>query len=88
MRGLQVQVTSPGRTCRRRRGVRDAPAIADLRAAPTSQPGGVSGHGLHPSPDLGRLASLDVLRAGSRGLTNHITTSSLELYRRLLRAEI
>ena len=68
MRGLRVQVTTPGRACRRRRGVRDAPAIADLGAAPTSPPGGVCEHGFHPFPDLGRLASLDALRAGSAGL--------------------
>jgi hypothetical protein len=68
MRGLRVQVTTSGRTCRRRRGVSDAPAIADRGAAPTSPPGGVCEHGFHPFPDLGRLASLDVLRAGSAGL--------------------
>ena len=67
-RGLRVQDTSPGRTCRRRRGVCDASAIADLGAAPTSPPGGVCEHGFHPFPDLGRLASLDILWAGSAGL--------------------
>ncbi len=45
-------------------------------------------HGFHPFPDLGRLASLEVLRAGSGGLTNHATTSlARELYRRRLRAD-
>ncbi len=68
MRRLRVQDTTSGRTFRRRRGIRDAPAIADLGAAPTSPPGGVCEHGFHPFPDLGRLASLDVLRAGSAGL--------------------
>jgi hypothetical protein len=68
MRGLRVQVTTSGRTCRRPRGVRDAPATADLGAAPTSPPGGVCEHGFHPFPNLGRLASLDALRAGSAGL--------------------
>jgi hypothetical protein len=67
---------------RRRRGVRDAPAIADLGAAPTSPPGGVLRH-VHS--DLGRPASRDVLRAGSGGLTNHTTPS---LLRQRLRAEV
>jgi hypothetical protein len=87
MRGLRVQDTSPGRTCRRRRGVSDAPDIADLGAAPTSPPGGVCEHGFHLFPDLGRLASLDAPRAGSGGFTTY-TTTPLELYCHRLRAEV
>jgi hypothetical protein len=44
-------------------------------------------HGFHPFPDLGRLASLDALRAGSGGLTTY-TTTPLELYCHRLRAEV
>ncbi len=44
-------------------------------------------HGFHPFPDLGRLASLDVLRAGSGGITTN-TTTPMELYRHRLRAEV
>jgi hypothetical protein len=73
-----VQITTSGRTCRRRRGVSDAPAIADLGAAPTSPPGGVFEHGFHPFSDMGRLASLDVLRAGSGGRTNSLRHWDLE----------
>ncbi len=84
---FESKILFPGRTCPRRRGVRDAPAIADLGAAPTSPPEGVCEHGFHLFPDLCRLASLDVLRAGSGGLTTY-TTTPLELYCHRLRAEV
>ncbi len=41
---------------------------------------------LRQHSDLGRLASLDALRAGSGGITNHTTPSS-EYHRQRLRAE-
>jgi hypothetical protein len=44
-------------------------------------------HILRLHSDLGRLASLDVLRAGSGGTNTH-TTTSLELYCHRLRAEV
>ncbi len=48
---------------------------------------GVYEHGFHPFSDLGRLASLDALRAGSGGFTTY-TTTPLELYCHRLRAEV
>jgi hypothetical protein len=42
---------------------------------------------LRQHSDLGRLASLDALRAGSTGITNHTTPSS-EYHRQRLRAEV
>jgi hypothetical protein len=44
-------------------------------------------HILRLHSDLGRLASLDVLRAGSGGITNHTRPSS-EYYRHRLLAEV
>ncbi len=38
-------------------------------------------HGFHLFPNLGRLASLDVLLAGSGGITTYVTTPlELRLY--------
>jgi hypothetical protein len=54
--------------------------------ASPARPGPLCEHGFHPFPDLGRLASLDVLRAGSGGLTTY-TTTPLEPYCHRLRAE-
>jgi hypothetical protein len=44
-------------------------------------------HGFHLFPDLGRLASLEALRAGSGDLTTY-TTTPLELYCHRLPAEV
>ena len=75
-RTQRAEPRGPGRLTRYAIGTTARPHLGDSPLGPywDGPPGKVCEHGFHPFSDLGRLASLDALRAGSGVITTYIST--------------